>query len=341
MRRIKITCLIFISLFLLLSLNAGAAETIKVLMLGNVYAPMPSEHAKLAGKINGKTVINGEFYEGSLEILRDEKGLYVVNNLPVEKYVEAIVASETGKEWETEALKAQAVISRTYAVFYKTHNSGKKFHITSSVLHKLYDHDIDSLITYAVRETTGEILTYDNSPIKALFHATCAGNTELPEVVWKESYPYLKSVSCNANDAPFDTWQRKFTFDEIAKAVGMDMLKDIKIASYTSTGRVRTLKLDAAGNNSTESDMEIEAVELRRLLGLNELPSTAFSLTTSNRSARFAGKGYGHGVGLSKWGALEMAKQGKDYREILSHFYPGTMIQNGRDLNFQKFVFNN
>jgi stage II sporulation protein D len=322
-------------------MSAGAEETIKVLMLGNVYAPLPSEHAELAGRINGKTVINGVFYEGSLEIIRDEKGLYVVNNLPVEEYVEAVVASETGKKWETEALKAQAVISRTYAVFYKRNNSGKKYHITSSVLHKLYDHDIDPLITFAVRETAGEILTYENSPIKALFHATCAGNTELPEEVWKESYPYLKSVSCNDNNAPYDTWQRKFTFDEIAKAAGIDTLSDIKIASYTSTGRVRTLKLSKADNNSAEADMEIEAVELRRLLGLSELPSTAFSLTTSKRSARFEGKGYGHGVGMSKWGALEMAKQGKDYREILSHFYPGTVLQNGRDLNFQEFVFNN
>ncbi len=332
MKHIAVTVLAL--LFVLLR-PVFAEDTIKVLMHESPNDPLPSPEAPKIDSLTGELFINGHFYYGSLDVLKDKNGLYVINNLPFEEYIEGVVAAEIGREWETEALKAQAVISRTYATFYKNFNSGNSFHITSSILHQLYKgKNEDPLITDAVKATVGEILTYHNLPIKSFFHSTCGGKTEYPEEVWKESYPYLNSVDCYGRNAPYDNWQRSFSLKEISDALGMGNIKEISIASYTSTGRVKML-LITGQDKSGDSIMEIEATELRRLMGYKELPSTQFSLERTGNDIIFTGKGFGHGVGLSQWGALEMARQGKNYREILAHFYPGTILKHSGELSYQ------
>lgn len=339
MSSVKLVFTALILLVFLLSQFAEAEDTIKVLMLGSPDDPVPSDQAEYVKDISGKIFIKNRFYEGSISILKDENGLHVINTIPFNKYVEVAVAAEIEKEWELEALKAQAVISRTYAMFYKDRNAGKNYHLSSSVLHKLYDNTINPLVFYAVKVTKDEVLTYDNFPIKALYHDTCEGKTELPEEVWKESYPYLKSVSCNNKNAPYENWQRKYTLNELSKALGISEVKNMEIAAYTATGRVKTLRL-LLGGGADSSSMDITAPELRKRLGPEELPSTSFSLSNKQETIYFRGNGSGHGVGLSKWGALEMARQGKGYKEILSHFYPGTTIQRSNELNHHEFVSN-
>ncbi|MBI5663927.1 MAG: SpoIID/LytB domain-containing protein [Nitrospirae bacterium] len=326
------------TLFFVLSQPVAAEDTIRVLMHESPYDPLPSPEASKIDSLNGELFINGHFYYGSLEVLKDKNGLYVINNLPFEEYIEGVVAAEIGREWETEALKAQAVISRTYATFYKSFNSGNSYHITSSALHQLYKgKNEDPLITDAVKATAGEILTYQNQPIRSFFHATCGGKTELPEEVWKESYPYLTSVDCFGRNAPYDNWQRRFSLKEISDALGIGSVKEINISSFTASGRVKTLIItlqDTSGNTTRE----INATDLRKLLGFKELPSTQFSLAKTGNVIIFTGSGYGHGVGLSQWGALEMARQGKNYREILSHFYPGATLKNSGELSYQEMA---
>ncbi len=301
---------------------AFSEDTVRILMLESPREPLPSVQAEKVDRLTGKVFFNGQSYSGSFDIMKDENGLYVINKLPFEKYIEGVVASEVGKDWEIEALKAQAVISRTYAIFNKDINTENIFHLTSTVLHQVYKGDnTDPLITQAVEGTTGEILTYEGNPINALYHSTCEGKTELPEEVWVESYPYIKSVECNGVNAPYESWQKKFTFEQISKALAINGITDIDITSYTSTGRAKTLKIVTEA-----SETEIKATELRKLLGYRALPSTLFSITKNDAEVIFDGKGYGHGVGLSQWGALEMARKGKTYKEILAHFYPGTAI---------------
>lgn len=339
-------CFLLLTSLLLIS-SVFAEDTIKVLILENPYAAVPDQGAENAGIIKGKISTNGQVYNGYIEVKKDRNGLYLINEIPFEKYVEGVVAEEAGKGWNLEALKVQAVIVRTYAAYYRNLNAGKDYHLTSSVLSQVYKgENTDSLIASAVRETAGEILTYEGKPVEAFYHSTCGGKTELPEEVWGEGkkHPYLKSTVCFDESSPYNNWKRKFSFEEIERVLGIKQIRDISIASVTSTGRVKALKILAETAPASErTDMpaaeqiEFKAADLRRLLGYKELPSTLFTINVSEKEAVFTGKGYGHGIGLCQWGALEMTKQGKNYKEILEYYYPGTVLekQGAREQEFK------
>jgi stage II sporulation protein D len=234
-----------------------------------------------------------------------------------------VVAVEVRPEWEMEALKAQAVISRTYAFYQKRKNGDAIYHIASSVIDQVYKgNNRDIRVTQAVEETKGEILTFDNKPIESFYHSTCGGKTEKPEDVFGKNYPYLKSVESPCDLSPYAQWERDIQISEIEQALDVQGLKELSIKSHTSADRVREVEI------TTNSGLEtISALDLRKALGWKNLPSTNFSLSRVGDSVVFKGKGYGHGVGLCQWGTLQMARDGKNYKEILSFFYPGTVIQ--------------
>ena len=320
---ISISLLILVCL---LALSLSAEDTIRVLIPNNsdINEAILTEDARKIGNLNGKLSTNGQIYNGRIEVRRDKNGLLFINELPFEKYVEGVVAQEIGKGWDMEAMKVQAVIARTYAAYYKNVNEGKDYHLTSTVLSQVYKgENIDPWVAAAVKETEREILTYEGKPIEAFYHSTSGGKTEIPEEVWgkKKSYPYLRSVVSHDESSPYYQWKRKFSFEDIEKAVGIKGVKDISITTFTATGRAKTIKMLTG-----DSAKEVNAAELRRLLGYKELPSTFFTIEAGGREVVFIGKGYGHGVGLSQWGALEMAKQGKTYKEILEYYYPGAVL---------------
>lgn len=299
--------------------------TIKVLILDDQHTTIPDMSEKLTslGYLKGTLYANGAHYSGNLEVWKGDKGLYTINEIPIEEYIENVVAAEIGTSWEIEAVKAQAVISRTYAVYKIMQSENSRFNITSSVLHQAYKgNNTQVQISYAVRETKGEILTYNGKPIEAFYHSTCGGKTEDPAEVFGRSYPYLKPVESACPLSPYWSWERKIPVAEIEKAVNIKGLKKITINSLTSTNRVRDIHIESETGKTI-----IKATELRKLLGWNRLPSTNFHMSKTGASMIFEGKGYGHGVGLCQWSALQMAKEGKKYREILSFFYPGTKIK--------------
>jgi stage II sporulation protein D len=309
----------------LLSTDASA-DTIRVLILDEDSPRIPAKNETLervGEKIKGDFFTGGVHYRGGIEVWKGKNGLYVVNEIPFEEYVKSVVLAEVGTNWEVEALKAQAVISRTYAIYQKNMNGNLRYHITSSVLHQVYKGNFsDDRIAQAVEKTSGEILTFSGKPVEALYHSTSGGKTELPEEVFGKSYPYIKSVETNSEASPYWIWERKILFSEIEKALNITGFKDMTVKSYTSTGRVKEVIVTSASGEHT-----IKSNDLRKQLGWQRLPSTNFTMTKLADSIIFEGKGYGHGTGLCQWSALEMAKKGKNYKEILSFFYPGTEIQ--------------
>ncbi len=305
--------------------NAYAADNIKVLIVNEVYPQIPSkgEKIKKLGSIKGDLLVMGTHYTGDIDVWKGDNGLYLINELPLEEYVKDVVAVEVRPDWETEALKAQAVISRTYAVYQKKMNGDSIYHIASSVIHQVYKgNNPDERVAHAVAETSSEILTFNNRPIEAFYHSTCGGRTENPEDVFGKNYPYLKSIESNCEISPYWFWEKRIQLTEIEKALNLAGIKEISIKSYTSTNRVKQLDIIASSGTTT-----INATDLRKALGWSRLPSTNFHISRDGDSIIFEGKGYGHGVGLCQWSALQMAREGKNYKEILSLFYPGTTIQ--------------
>ncbi len=311
-------------LFLLICPVAEAGTFIKVLILDDVFQSIPTKDEKIErmGKIKGDLLVNGTHYPGNIEIWKGISGLYLINELPLEEYIKNVVSSEVGADWEMEALKTQAVISRTYAIYQKVQNNKANYDITSSVLHQVYKGASENArISYAVMNTEGEVITYNGRPIEAFYHSTSGGMTEAPEEVFNKSYPYLKPVMGSCETSPYWIWERRIPFEEIEKSLKITDIKDIRIASYTSTKRVKTIDIMHNGGTLT-----LKSNDLRKALGWNRLPSTNFTLSRDGSTAVFDGKGYGHGVGLCQWSSLEMARKGMNYREILSYFYPGTTI---------------
>ncbi len=305
--------------------TAFASENIRVLILSESYPAIPDRNEKIErlGSMKGDLLVMGTRYSGNINVWKGVGGLYIINELPMEDYIKDVVVAEVSSDWDMEALKAQAVVSRTYALYQKRTNAGAVYHIASSVLDQVYKgNNPDARVTYAVDETRGEILTYEGKPIEAFYHSTCGGKTENAEEVFGKSYPYLKSVESTCDISPYSVWEKQITSREIEKALNVSEIKDIVIKSHTSSGRVKELRIIAGSGSSS-----ISAPDFRKAIGWSRLPSTNFSVHKDADSFFFEGKGYGHGVGLCQWCALKMAREGKNYREILSHFYPGTTIK--------------
>lgn len=254
--------------------------------------------------------------------------------MDMEDYIIGVVAGEIYLNFSIEAIKAQAVAARTYLI-YKMNNGGcagggdictKSNHCqsykTQEEMQKSWGNDYEkyfNIIKNAVYSTKGEIITYNNEPICALYHSESYGKTEDSISVFGGNEPYLSSVSSPTKETcepVVETFSKTEFLNKVNQAFSLNLKEiNLKITSYTSSGRVSTLKL---GQTS------VKATELRKTLSLR---STDFTFEISDESITFYTKGYGHGVGLSQWGANEMAKQGKTYKEILTHYYTGTVIQ--------------
>ncbi len=275
-------------------------------------------------KVSAKTFVKGAKYEGQIELWKDNEGYYLINVVELEDYVKGVVASEVGVHWPKEALKTQAVLARTYALAHIIRNRNKIFYdVTSSVFHQVYKGDeTTEEVENAVNETKGQILTYNGEPIMAFYHACSVGQTEDPKEVFGKEYPYLKPIEVPYTPSPYTLWEKKIPFEILAKALSMNKITNVRILNYTSTGRVKEIEFENGGNKKV-----IKATELRRLLQWTALPSTKInSIKIEEDGVVFEGCGFGHGVGMCQWCAFQMAQEGKNYKEILQYFYPGTEI---------------
>jgi stage II sporulation protein D len=274
--------------------------------------------------------VNGRKYRGIVEISPVDKGVLVVNELPLEDYLLGLINCEISSQWPMEAIKAQAVVARSYAVYQIEARKDAVYHLESTVMDQVYEgSDIeDSRAARGVKETAGEVLTYENKVIQAFYHSSCGGHTEASENVWGVSLPYLKGVDCvYCLLAPSAKWEQILPLKKIEsllKSNGYQVngLQDIKAGKKNGSGRVTDLTLLSAKGSLT-----ISAVNLRKAIGYSVVKSTNFEVTTTGDNARFIGTGYGHGVGLCQWGAKQRASDGFDYREILSYYYPGTRLE--------------
>lgn len=325
-KRLLVLLIFSISIVQYSIFNAFAETTIRVLLSDGKNSRIPSRDERIEKISNqrGEVLLSGINYRGIIEVWKGERGLYIVNEVPLEEYIKGVVSAEVGSNWEIEALKAQAVVARTYAVYQMINNNKKPFHITASVLDQVYKSgNVSKDIEKAVEETKGEILTYEGEPIIAFYHSTSGGMTEDPVEVFGKSYPYLKPVETSCENSPYYIWEKRIHLSEMEKASGINGIKEIYINEITASNRARNLKFI-----TENGEYIVVAKDLRKNLGWDRLPSTMITNISKDKDFFiFEGKGYGHGVGMCQWTALDMAKKGMNYKEILAKFYPNTTIQ--------------
>ena len=279
-----------------------------------------------------RVTVNGKGYRALVEVSAADKGLLVVNELPLEEYLIGLINCEISSAWPMEAIKAQAVIARSYAVYQRQARRGAVYQLESSVMDQVYEGcDLeDSRAARGVQETSGEVLAYDDKVIQAFYHANCAGHTESSRNVWGMSIPYLQGVPCQyCQDGNPILWEQRIPLKKVEAALrgaGFQIsgLKELKVQGRNPSGRVQQV---AAG--SARGSVSVPGVAFRKALGYGVVKSTNFELRVSGDDCLISGAGSGHGVGLCQWGAKQRAVDGFQYREILSYYYPGVKLSKG------------
>ncbi len=315
-------------------LNTGDLQSISVqrsphgIRINSLVFPIRSIRVESP---DGIIAINGKRYRGYIVLWDNGKGTFdVVNHVMLEDYLRSVVAAEMPKAWPVEALKAQAVAARTYALFRRQEMNDNYFDVETNVMDQVYGGvaNEDPRTDEAVSGTAGMILLYKNQIARTFFHANCGDRTEDgSEVFHKVNTPYLRSVPCAyGKRSPYYTWQFSLRMGEIEAALGRAGLHRGKISSLaaqsrTKTGRVKTL----AVRNGRDVKM-VNAVDFRLALGAARLKSTRFTIQKQGTLMTFKGIGYGHGVGLCQWGAKGMADERRTFRDILGKYYPGATV---------------
>ncbi len=280
-----------------------------------------------------------EYKNNVISLLHKDTGN--VERINLEEYIKNVVSAEMPAKYDLEALKAQAVVARTYTI-YKINKSSKhkdadicdksdccQAWISKEERLKKWDDDKKDeywqKIETAVNDTNGQIITYNNEPINAFFHANSGGKTQIPLYVWGGTgYPYLQVVETageeNYSQYKSEVELSKKELEEKIKEkhdnfkINFEEEKCIEIAERDESNRVKKIKI---GN------LELSGVEIRTIL---KLRSANFTVEILDDSVKFYVIGYGHGVGMSQTGADAMAKQGNNYKEIIQHFYSNVEI---------------
>lgn len=266
-------------------------------------------------------VFNRRSYRGEIHFFYLNNAWTVVNVLPVESYLRGVVGEEMMASWPLEALKAQAVAARTFAYAHLNQYPQKPFDLYCTVKDQVYGGITSetNASLEAVNATRGEILTYRGAPIQALFCDSTGGYTENSVDVWSYDFPYLKGVPDYDQAAPRYLWQRLLTAKDLQSLADIGEIIEIKPSSLSETGRVKQLQLVG-----TKGTRELTGAQFRSALKLN---STLFSVAPTAKGFLVVGRGFGHGVGMSQWGAKAMALAGHPYDRILAHYYRNTVLE--------------
>ena len=251
-----------------------------------------------------------------------------VSEMDIETYVEGVVAGEMKNDWPLEALKAQAILARTFTLKFceDKQSKYKGADISTDVTEaQAYDaKNVNDRVRQAVSETRGMAMAYKGEYPYAWFHAHSGGMTELPTVSLdydKADPEYLRPVESNeSDDAPDNvkSWTARFTKQQVADACAetgtkVKSVESVEIGEKGESGRAKTLKIN---------DSEVSAASFRIAIGANKLKSTLIdSIEVEGDHVTFSGRGFGHGVGMSQWGAYAMAEDGQSAEEIIRHYF--------------------
>jgi len=289
------------------------------LLLDGLPVSIDSIRLRAGEEDDALIVVNGVRVRGDVVVLPGVTGLTIVNVLPLEEYLAGVLGSEMPKSFLPEALKAQAIAARTYALNKKLEQYGQPFHLGSSVISQVYKGlAVEDPRTHeAVLATRGRVLTWQLQPIEAYFHSSCGGHTESGIDALNRDLPYLKSVSCPCASLPSSSWSLSVSPKELSAL--SNGKPSLLVQGRSPTGRVKRVQVGARS---------VDAVQFRERLGYMKLKSLDFSVSKGAKDGwLLEGHGFGHGAGLCQWGAQVLAGKGWSFEKILEHYYPGTELQ--------------
>ncbi len=307
----------------------GTGETLRLLLHGStVLIRETGVSAPLLVVWPGRfpTVdLDGQAYRGRLEVQRLNGALAAMNVVDLEEYLQGVLKDEIPPGWPAEAAKAVAIAARTYAIYQMQQDPGSFFHLRSTTASQVYGGAAgeDARTTWAVQATRGQILTFAGQPISAFYHACSGGATEDALDMFGPNFDTVVGVKDQFSlTCPYALWVERLTAQQVERALlraGYSVGRPVRIEALLRSRTGRVLRLAVHHSRGT---LILEGKRFREALGNDLIRSTDFEVRADAGGFTFVGRGWGHGVGLSQWGAKEMADLAYQYREILKYYYP-------------------
>ena len=290
----------------------------------------PTTFVKTNGNVSiftnkGFVELNESKYCGKLILVPNEDNRFsILEEIGIEEYLPGVIEGEMPIMWNDDALQAQVIAVRTYAIYKRKINANALYHINKLDLAYNGSYMNQTKTKEIVGKTRGTVMVYDWKLFPGYFHSTCGGHTEDINLVFNlKSIPPLSGVDCGyCKDSKYYHWKKKLGRNEIqiklnATKSNVKKIRNITTEQIGPGGHCSTIKIDHAGGTK-----RVNANDFRLIIGPNNLRSTSFSIKNIGNSFIFEGSGWGHGVGLCQYGTQKMAKSGFRWYDILRHYYP-------------------
>lgn len=294
--------------------------------------------------LNGRPIASGECtvssavtamwldrrcYRGDFRISATPYGMKVINRVALEPYLYSVVPGEMPGNWPRQALMAQAVAARTYALYMQDKNRLLDYDLEATTASQVYGGYLSETqrTCRAVDATRGQVMVYDGQLIIACFHSNSGGHTEDPRNVWDAPMPYLRGIPDKYSEvAGGDTWEYYVSYADVKQCLNrygfkVGRVEKIKAEGLSPSGRHK--KMLVISDNGI---VPLSGTDFRSTVGETKLKSTLFQMVPHADGILFRGRGYGHGVGMSQRGACQMARNGMNYKDILRHYYQNIQI---------------
>lgn len=310
--------------------RAEAPRTIRLAAPGILEIEGGGRRAHWSPVGSGPWRVADRLLRGRIAVRSEDDRIQIVNHVGLEDYVTSTVGGEMSAGWPREALRAQAVATRTYLLHQAAEARDRPWQLratTSSQVYRGIEAETPETRA-AAQETRGEVLTHRGEPILAVFHSTAGGRTAGAGEVWGEDRPYLQTIEVEDEmDAPHTYWRSEHPSAELegilgAAGIGVGRLEALEVVERTPSGRVARLRVTGSAGQ-----VVLGGRDTRALIGPLQLRSTLFEIRRTGQGFAFVGSGYGHGVGMSQWGARALAEKGLSHPRILATFYPGARLE--------------
>lgn len=248
-----------------------------------------------------------------------EKSKVVIKKIDFQTYLSGVVENEMPASWPLEALKAQAVVARSYALTKMKENRNKKYDLDSTIMDQVYHYPKSKKSILVVRDTDQIVLrTLSGDVLKAFYHSDCGGHTVSASEVWPGSYDSGTASDswCSARES--NRWSYTIKKENFLRELGQKQNQKLNLWAQYFNEQISGLKVN-------ESFFSLQ--KIRKIFGFSNIKNSPTEVENQPESIVFRGQGYGHGAGLCQWGSLEQAKLGKNFYQILSHYYPKAQIE--------------